>query len=710
MDQLDKDAEESRWWAEWFAEDFSWEGLAKLNDYGEPAKRWNGWVVVLDDGGHYCAPEDEMPGGEESRPASLQDYWRADPENSWRLRTDEELWEAGELTPPNHLFDGKYWHIAHHPDRSSAGKRNGWKVKPAHHLWDSLQDIFANRIGKAQETEVRPFMTDRRALLDGVIFGRPLPEANSSSNLIHLSVARSAFLHDANYWKRHFGQESDFSYTLFTAKAEFRDAKFGGGANFEGSKFFAETDFSGTRFHEVSFASAYFLDDADFGSLVAKGEIDFSSAIFCEHSWFAGASFQLDAQFDEAQFRHDVSFESVKFDGNVTFYGACFSGGLRFIGVKVAALSVFNSANFVGDTAFHQTSFGGDAIFNNARFERYATFSGSVFTGTASFDRAAFGGEVRFGQHVMASERPFLFEFASFQGPVSFRDTEFERPAYFTGTRFCAEARFSRARFKAVADFRCVAFADPETNWRSAFDAAVFEDLLDFRQSQYRLISMFDGARLDGGVAYPKPGEREALRIFDEDVLASIERGDAKQREGALNAVEHGARTLKHQMRVQADHLREQRSYRYELKARRRQEGTRWPERWSSRTFGFFADYGLSFARPVAALLATAAIFSLVYFLLAPIVAHMSLETLTIGWRYPVHPAVVDALELALSNMLGPIRYWASEFKPYDDAAGSDPGFAFRFVIGGLSMLQQLISVTLIFLAAVALRRRFQIA
>ena len=66
-DAKTREQRDKEWWGAWWAGDFSWEGLAK--------KSWDGWLV-LSDGSLAEAP----PGGtalpEDTRPATLQDYWR----------------------------------------------------------------------------------------------------------------------------------------------------------------------------------------------------------------------------------------------------------------------------------------------------------------------------------------------------------------------------------------------------------------------------------------------------------------------------------------------------------------------------------------------------------------------------------------------------------------------------------------------------------
>jgi len=596
---LTPEEEEARWWAEWFERDYSWEGLGRVC-LGHPPissiypKSWRGWVVVKENGKRFCRPQGDAP--KHALPASLQDYWRADPDDNWRLRNKDELRKAGELTEIN----GEEWHIAHLPDRLPDGTRQGWKADEHHENWDTLDAVLGSRLAVVTtETSFNTFGSpedsDCRAQLDGAVLGRALPKLEDASSPLHVSAQRSAHLYGVYYKNRVFGPGASF-----------------------------------------------------------------------DHARFAG-----NAWFDNAIFTGDARFDNASFAGYVSFLGA---------------------------------SFAGNAWFNNASFADNTRFDGVVFKNSVKFTGACFSKEIRFGGSSY-EDGPYT-AFSSFLGRADFRDAVFEKSVHFIGTRFHGKTRFTRAQFKAPADFNGLAFSGPEINWRGAFDTARFEDFLDFRDSQYRLIAMFDGARIEGGIAYPKPGETDALRIFDKEVIAPVRSGDPEARDEAFKAVEDGARALKHQMRLQADHMREQRFYRFELIARRLQSTTRWSERLSSYAFEALADYGLSFARPLAALLVTALLFAAIYFLAAAVLTDMSLDTMTVQWGAPIHPAVAHALELALTNMLGPLRYWGSDFQPYEGQGGT----GFRLVIGGLGLLHQLLSLILIFLAALALRRRFQIA
>ena len=260
---------------------------------------------------------------------------------------------------------------------------------------------------------------------------------------------------------------------------------------------------------------------------------------------------------------------------------------------------------------------------------------------------------------------------------------------------------------------------------------------------------MFDGARLEGGIAYPKPGETDALDIFDKQVIAPILAGDPAQRDDALKAVEHGAQVLKHQMGLTSDSMREQRFYRFELIARRLQSTTHWSERVSSRLFGWLADYGLSVSRPLGWLVLTMALCATAYFGLARSAGLLD----PAGPSQPVRVAIApdhfyqevpsaqewlmgqvvegpvqrlnalanaraDRIAEALTNGRGPILFAAElGFVPVSDPIGHHAWASTlsrqdswqSTVFAGLRLTQRLISLILIFLAALALRRRFQI-
>ena len=173
----------------------------------------------------------------------------------------------------------------------------------------------------------------------------------------------------------------------------------------------------------------------------------------------------------------------------------------------------------------------------------------------------------------------------------------------------------------------------------------------------------FDGAVFDRPLLVTEPG-RDANRHFASAVAAAAraagddatavaaadydadkdELADERGAAARFAALEGGLRTLKLAMREQGDHLREQRFYRYELRARRHNPATPVWEKVASLVYGWSSDYGNSIARPFAWLLALIGVFAIVYGL----------------WGAAVEVAGADldsvrrALEFSLHNVFRP--------------------------------------------------------
>jgi hypothetical protein len=89
--------------------------------------------------------------------------------------------------------------------------------------------------------------------------------------------------------------------------------------------------------------------------------------------------------------------------------------------------------------------------------------------------------------------------------------------------------------------------------------------------------------------------------------------------------LEGGALKLKFAMERDSDKLREQRFYRLELRARRKQWGTPWAEKVFSGLYAATANYGGSIGRPFILLLGILAVFGAVFY----------------GWDFLLHPGEI---------------------------------------------------------------------
>ena len=92
--------------------------------------------------------------------------------------------------------------------------------------------------------------------------------------------------------------------------------------------------------------------------------------------------------------------------------------------------------------------------------------------------------------------------------------------------------------------------------------------------------------------------ERDAATAAPKAGDGALDEAGAEHRWDALAG---GLRTLKLAMEAQSNQERQQRLYRYELKARLRQPSARWWERRAAALYGLGSDYGASIIRPFMA-------------------------------------------------------------------------------------------------------------
>ncbi|GAB4538143.1 MAG: hypothetical protein Tsb0010_17090 [Parvularculaceae bacterium] len=185
-------------------------------------------------------------------------------------------------------------------------------------------------------------------------------------------------------------------------------------------------------------------------------------------------------------------------------------------------------------------------------------------------------------------------------------------------------------------------------------------------------------------------------------------------RGAALRALEGGCRTIKLAAENQRDRNREQTFYRYELIARRHNLDTpRW-ERWASYLFDFASDYAGSIIRPVMVLAGLWAAFMTMFWAGAMAAS----DTLRAGVRFAPcwcapHESWGRAMSLSAEMIFRPFSIWGrrdfAEADPLVRALLEETGAFAGFGARMLGTLESAAAVILVFLFALAIRRRFQI-
>lgn len=209
-------------------------------------------------------------------------------------------------------------------------------------------------------------------------------------------------------------------------RASFADASFGAGANFEGAIFGDFAKFAGATFGwKTSFAGTYFGQYANF-----------TGAVFDDQATFVFAIFDFAAQFDAAHFE------------GVSFRGATFGEGGSFSGA-VIQFSDFDGAAFGDWIDFSDTSFNGDATFSGTSITRWTAGLQSVVRDFDQDDRRALEKRHEDSRNIYDSAPDRFLK-------ISFQNARFEDDANFSGRDFQHHANFNDVQFCHPPDFDAV--------------------------------------------------------------------------------------------------------------------------------------------------------------------------------------------------------------------------------------------------------------
>ena len=431
----------------------------------------------------------------------------------------------------------------------------------------------------------------------------------------------------------------------------------------------------------------------DLSGVVFPGPIDFSSnempSISFADCHFAGPI----TVFDGLNFKNaDVSFRSAQFTGgSASFVATAFSGGTaNFEDTKFTGGAVnFARAQFSGGEAnFNKTDFsGGDAVFRSAQFSGGgAYFQRALFSGGhAHFDGAEFSGGsadfegAEFPGHVAD------FQNAKFSGAyVSFRDAKFfDAVAFFAGAEFSDTVYFDRSSAPS---------ADGQTSntFRSAhFHDATFNADVWFNNQSFLCKTSFDDT------TFGRAPEFHGCALHQDTTFPPLENFKDTQTERAA----HAYRTLRLAMKQQEAHEEEAMFWALEQRSKRNNLDLKKPKNWLpwalSWGYDLLSNYGLNAGLPVRWLGGWVVYSTVIYACAAG-----SLEKLA-GVNH-----WLGALGFSIAQMARPFFIWGD----YDGtdikaALGSNE---FSFLIKMLATVDSIVSLTLVALFILAVRRRFR--
>ncbi len=752
----------ARWWAEWWTADYSWAGLAKETPHGSgtPDKLWVGWRVGSDD---------RLTDAEATaqRPANLQDYWRRGPGSGRQddarpdAELDIDLLAAGELLKaPN----GDLWHLAHVPATWPGGvaAKAAWPRDLTARLSTLLTARLDAADGDADDNADGP---DLLAQFRGAVFQAAPAPSDPSTTPIAADFGCSCFLAPAdfsrpkNYPVPTFSGPADFRDAIFSSDAWFQNATFSHIAGFENAAFLSYSGFQNAAFLGGAwFQNAGFFSNAWFQNTTFSSNASFENATFSRNAWFQDAIFVSGAGFENTVFSNEARFGNATFSDRAWFQSATFSSVAGFHSATFSSDALFEDATFASDARFQNATFAGTLDLQSAVFLAAARFTGqpidlikggatqplrleaadpagvrvgALTTDVGPTERARrsvwsviangtlFAGDVDFGNRDVLTDSTFekarFLGLASFHGAalsqgVSFRDAEFEA---------ALDPRLSlslpdRDLRRLYAFEEGVAVPEEQTDaaygtWLAEWTAKRTGEWAEQRLAAFGLAEAFGEVSLSGVLAawFRRLRQRpNPPRIVDDDAWNS--------RHGKL---EHAFRTLKQAMEQARHRADEALFFRLELQAKEQRRNIAAWERIASRVYGVISGYGNSVWRPLASLLVVIWLSAGLAWGAAPELCHIipvSANPPRIELRCDGGDQVFEALSFSWNNIFQPLRgppppRAKGAPETVTDLLVNRPGAARVLAVRILSTFESLVGLLLIFLAGLALRRRFQI-
>lgn len=647
MTGTDAQIAREHWWADWWRGDFSWEGLGK--------RRAAGWYIKPN--GRMTRDRTATP---RTRPATLKDVWKS---------------EAGRLvTGP----DLRQWTVVHAPLAwaNQAAAKSGWTADEVARIDQALADAIARfpaeQLGApAVEGPPKPRMTKGSARtagfpLDGaVLIGLPAP-------LEALPLLRGDQIAVTGERMVNLGARSqNLRFPLFEPLV-----------SIDGE---AETPQTVDWVRAIAMRGLV-LSDTKPAAVHLRGLTTFGP-VDVDFVEIAG---QLNLQGMRAA--GDVSCEDVK-AGQIDLIGSRIAGELRLHDidgdVRLARTVIEGAVGLhtarCAKLSASDMTVNGSAVFADLHVTDFADLTNTSWGKAVSFKGARFG-------------------------PVVFGGADFAGKAVFSNVSFRERVSFMRAHFHDSADFSASAWPAAIGDQDGAFREVRFDSFVDFQDANFRAFSAFNGATFKSEIRF----DRAILKGY----AVIREALDHARTDGQRIALEHGLRALKQAAESVRDRNLEQALFRYELIARRSQSDVSLGEKTMSWIYGAISRYGSSSWRPVAVAVGLWLSFGLGYLWLGRLAGAGILQDLSF-WGDRWHPALPDALALSARSMFNLFGIWTVRVP---DVVG-EPTISHLFEAGllrdnppfalaarCLSSIQSVLSGVLLFLIALAARRRFQIS
>lgn len=385
--------------------------------------------------------------------------------------------------------------------------------------------------------------------------------------------------------------------------------------------------------------------------------------------------------------------------GHAKLHNLHLRGHFHFSSVDVDALDL-NKSVIEREAHFDGCQFSAIEAFG-VKFKQKAAFQRTRFSGAAQFNQSMFHGETSFRGSAFHGRTTFIK--CRFLGSASFAAEQKDWPGAIDGGASFDFISFQASRFTASDDnIWCVDFDGRQFNSASVFDGCAFVGAAKFFEVAFHEDVSF---RYTTFGPAPRPSLEDRISAFRRHAkIGTAIRATLNTWNKGQQHYEHAYRSLKMRMNEIGSAREERRFLALELRARRSRfdQEVKPLESLLSLAYDLTSQYGESIVRPLGTAAAATLIAASIYHLAAPS---------QIDWWV--------ALEFAIRQIFKPFNVWAeggsvivapAPANWMDMVLGQRPsGVTIPGWMKFVASLQSLLCLTLLFLSALAIRKRFRL-
>ena len=404
------------------------------------------------------------------------------------------------------------------------------------------------------------------------------------------------------------------------------------------------------------------------------------------------------AKFDGTIVRGRCSFQETVFGGVASFKAAYLGIDRTLASVKPGASMEMRTCRFLKSADFTQATFW-DSHFEGSSFADDASFRGSSFLWATNFRTTTWSGRVDFSR--------FEGHSTVFTGAFDISHHDAELPdarmpwCSFVGAHFEGSARLQNRKFV-------------DETW---FDGATFRAAPEFHGSKLHSKTFFSGTRFLWARTRPSKWIDRAIVARSKTLLQGEAPADVSADARKLLDVVNCFRVLNSlATEIDAKDLAYQ-FHKEELRAKYRLpigNGVSRPEAFVGRVYGLLADYGDSFVRPIAALFVSIALFAFLYAL--PYSENNGRWSSGVATSAALQFRPVAALDPSFGRLPSPEDEWLCNV--HVGFGGSISTECLQYHLRrdhelwtkACSTAQTLLTFVFLFLALLALRRKYQVS